>query len=145
MRVLLPYIFFVLFSSTLKAEQTLAIIKPDAVASRHIGAILSKYEQSGLLIVELKMVHLTPKQARQFYAIHEGKPFYEDLVEFMASGPAVAIVLEGECAIQKNRELIGAIDKPGTLRGTFGKDLTHNAVHGSDSPANALQEISFFF
>ena len=137
------------FTTTLLGEETLAIIKPDAVKAHHIGAILDKYEQSSLKIIGLKMVKLTPEQAGQFYAIHKDRPFYADLVKFFSSGPIVAIVLEGDDAVQKNRKIMGATNPAqadeGTIRRLFATSVTENAVHGSDSPASAAEEISFFF
>lgn len=127
------------------AERTLAIIKPDAVAANHIGDIISRYEKAGLSIAELHMVRLNEEKAKQFYAIHANKPFFADLVKLMTSGPCVVIVLEGEDAIQRNRKLIGSLEEKGSLRGDFGTSKTNNAVHGSDSPENAAQEINYFF
>jgi nucleoside-diphosphate kinase len=130
-------------------ERTLSIIKPDAVQSGHIGNILSRFEQNGLRIVGLKMIHLTKDQAGRFYAVHQNRPFYRELTEFMASGPIVVIVLEGQGAIAKNRKLMGATDpkkaEKGTLRADFAESVSHNAVHGSDSPEAAREEIPFFF
>lgn len=130
-------------------EKTLAIIKPDAVRSKNIGAIITQYEGSGLNIAAIKMVHLDKTRAGDFYSVHKGRPFYGELVDFMSSGPVVAIVLEGEDAIAKNRELMGATDpaeaKEGTLRKRFASSKGQNAVHGSDSPKAAREEIFFFF
>ncbi|MBS4168630.1 nucleoside-diphosphate kinase [Parachlamydia sp. AcF125] len=130
-------------------QQTLSIIKPDAVAAKHIGHILSRFEENGLRIAALKMVKLTKEQAEQFYAVHKDRPFYKDLVEFMSSGPVVVLVLKGENAIAKNRTLMGATDpskaEKNTLRADFAQSVTKNAVHGSDSVENAQKEISFFF
>lgn len=134
---------------SLQAEQTLAVIKPDAVKDRHIGGILELYEKNGLNIVGLKMVKLTPEQAGKFYAVHKERPFYPELVQFFSSGPIVAIVLEGDNAIERNRALMGATDpakaNEGTIRRRFAQSLSKNAIHGSDSPEAAKTEISFFF
>jgi nucleoside-diphosphate kinase len=133
----------------LQAEKTLAIIKPDAVESHHMGDIITKYEKSGLTIVDLKMIRLTKDEAAKFYSEHKDRPFYGELVNFMSSGPAVAIVLEGENAILKNREIIGTTDPKeaakGTIRADFASSKSKNAVHGSDSPEAAKTEIDFFF
>ncbi len=133
----------------LRAEKTLAIIKPDAVESHHMGEIITKYEKSGLTIVDMKMIRMSKGDAEQFYGIHKERPFFGDLVAFMSSGPAVAIVLEGDNAIKKNREIIGATDPkdaaPGTIRAEFASSKSKNAVHGSDSPEAAKTEIEFFF
>ncbi len=130
-------------------EQTLSIIKPDAVRSNCIGIILSKFEQAGLRILAMRMCTLTLEQAQAFYAIHKERPFYNDLVKFMSSGPIVVQVLEGEDAINKNREVMGATNpkdaKPNTIRALFGSSIDHNAVHGSDGPQTAADEIAFFF
>lgn len=131
--------------SALNKEATLAIIKPDAVAANHIGDILSRYENAGLKVAGIKMNVLNEADAKQFYAIHKDKPFFNDLVKFMTSGPSVILVLEGPNAVQKNRTLMGSGDKKGTIRGDFGTSTTKNAVHGSDSIENAQQEIGFFF
>lgn len=130
-------------------EQTFSIIKPDAVAKNVIGEIYSRFEKSGLKIIAAKMLHLTREQAEGFYAVHKERPFYKDLVEFMMSGPVVVQVLEGENAVSKNRELMGATDPqaadPGTIRADFATTLDENAVHGSDGSDTAKQEIEFFF
>lgn len=130
-------------------QQTLSIIKPDAVAANHIGEIIARFEKNGLKIVAIRMTKLSKEQAGQFYAVHKDRPFYPNLVEFMSSGPVVAIVLEGEHAVVKNREIMGATDpkkaNPGTLRADFAKSMSENAVHGSDSIENAKTEIAFFF
>jgi len=130
-------------------ERTFSIIKPDAVAKNLIGAILSRFENNGLRVIAMKMLHLTREQAQGFYAVHRERPFYQDLVEFMTSGPVVVQVLEGEDAIRKNRELMGATNPaeaaPGTIRADFAKTVDENAVHGSDGPETAAQEIEFFF
>ncbi|NIP18229.1 MAG: nucleoside-diphosphate kinase [Xanthomonadales bacterium] len=130
-------------------ERTFSIIKPDAVAKNVIGEIVSRFEKNGLRIVAMKMLHLSREQAQGFYAVHKERPFYNDLVEFMTSGPVVVQVLEGEDAIAKNRELMGATNPaeaaPGTIRADFAKTVDENAVHGSDAPETAAQEIEFFF
>lgn len=130
-------------------ERTLSIIKPDAVAKNVIGKIYSHFEDNGLSIVAAKMMHLTRDQAGEFYAIHKERPFYNDLVKFMTSGPVMVQVLEGEDAIAKNREVMGATDPqkaaPGTIRAEFAKTVDENAVHGSDAPETAAAEIEFFF
>ncbi|MBS1154688.1 MAG: nucleoside-diphosphate kinase [Proteobacteria bacterium] len=130
-------------------ERTLSIIKPDAVAGNLIGKIYERFEANGLNIVAAKMKHLSRADAEGFYAVHRERPFFASLVEFMISGPVVIQVLEGENAILKNRELMGATDpknaKPGTLRADFARSLEANAVHGSDSPENAAIEIAWFF
>ena len=130
-------------------EQTLSIIKPDAVAKNIIGEIYSRFEKNGLRIVAARMMQLSKEQAEGFYAVHRERPFYRDLVEFMTSGPVIVQVLEGENAINKNRELMGATNPkeaaPGTIRADFATTVDENAVHGSDGPDTAKQEIAFFF
>jgi nucleoside-diphosphate kinase len=130
-------------------ERTFSIIKPDAVAKNIIGEIYSRFEKGGLRIVAARMLHLTREQAEGFYAVHKERPFYNDLVEFMTSGPVVVQVLEGDNAVLKNRELMGATNPqdadPGTIRADFAKTVDENAVHGSDAPETAAQEIEFFF
>jgi len=130
-------------------ERTFSIIKPDAVAKNVIGEIVSRFENNGLQIVASKMVHLSKEQAEGFYAVHAERPFYNDLVQFMISGPVVVQVLEGENAIAKNRVLMGATNPaeaaPGTIRADFAKTVDENAVHGSDAPETAAQEIAYFF
>ncbi len=130
-------------------ERTFSIIKPDAVAKNVIGEIISRFEKNGLRIIASKMLHLTREQAGGFYAVHKERPFYNDLVEFMTSGPVVVQVLEGENAIAKNRELMGATNPaeaaPGTIRADFAETVDENAVHGSDGPDTAKEEIAFFF
>jgi nucleoside-diphosphate kinase len=130
-------------------ERTFSIIKPDAVAKNVIGEIVSRFEKNGLRIVAMKMLHLSKAQAQGFYAVHKERPFYNDLVEFMTSGPVVVQVLEGEDAIRRNRDLMGATNPaeaaPGTIRADFAKTVDENAVHGSDAPETAAQEIAFFF
>ncbi|GGX38472.1 nucleoside-diphosphate kinase [Saccharospirillum salsuginis] len=130
-------------------ERTLSIIKPDAVAKNLIGAINSRFETAGLSIVAQKMLHLSQEQAEGFYAEHKERPFFAALVEFMTSGPVVVQVLEGENAIAKNREIMGATNPAeaaaGTLRHDFANSIDANAVHGSDAPASAEREIGYFF
>ena len=130
-------------------EQTFSIIKPDAVAKNVIGEITSRFENNGLQIIASKMLHLTRDQAEGFYAVHNGRPFFNDLISFMISGPVVVQVLEGENAISKHRELMGATNPadadPGTIRADFATTVDENAVHGSDAPETAAEEIKFFF
>ena len=130
-------------------ERTLSIIKPDAVAKNVIGQILSRYEGAGLKIVATRMMHLSRAEAEQFYAVHKARPFFKDLVDFMISGPVVVSALEGENAILKNRELMGATDpkkaEKGTIRADFADSIDANAVHGSDAPETAAVEVAFFF
>ena len=130
-------------------ERTLSIIKPDAVAKNVIGQIYSRFEGAGLKVIASKMTHLSDVEAGQFYAVHAARPFFKDLVSFMVSGPVMIQVLEGENAILKNRELMGATDPSkadtGTIRADCAQSIDANAVHGSDSPETAAQEIAFFF
>ena len=130
-------------------ERTLSIIKPDAVEKNIIGEIYNRFEKAGLKIVAARMLRLTKFKAKEFYAIHEGKPFYDGLVKFMSSGPIMVTVLEGEDAIQKHREIIGNTDPkkaaPGTIRSEYAEIVERNAVHGSDSPETAATEVAFFF
>lgn len=130
-------------------EQTLSIIKPDAVAANHIGEILARFEKAGLKIAAAKMLHLTTEQAKAFYAVHAHRPFFQELVDFMTTGPVLTLVLNGEDAIAKNRAIMGATNPkeaaPGTIRGDFAKSIDKNAVHGSDGPETAKQEVAFFF
>lgn len=130
-------------------EQTFSIIKPDAVAKGIIGKIYQRFEDAGLNIVAAKMLHLTKEQAEGFYAVHKERPFYQELVEYMTSGPVMVQVLQGEDAIAKNREVMGATNPkeaaPGTIRSDFAESIDENAVHGSDAPETAKQEIAFFF
>jgi nucleoside-diphosphate kinase len=129
-------------------EQTLSLIKPDGVARGLIGEVIGRFEKRGLKIRALKMLHLTLEQARAFYAVHQERPFYDSLTKFMSSGPIVAMILEGENAIQVNRDLMGATDyrqaAPGTIRADFARDIEANVVHGSDAPDTARVEIAFF-
>lgn len=130
-------------------ERTLSIIKPDAVAKNVIGEIISRFEKGGLRVAAAKMVHLTQQQAEEFYGVHKARPFFPALVSFMCSGPALVQVLEGENAIALNRQIMGATNPkdaaPGTVRADFADSIDHNAVHGSDAPETAKQEIAFFF
>jgi nucleoside-diphosphate kinase len=130
-------------------ERTLSIIKPDAVAKNVIGQIYSRFETAGLKVIASKMTHLSEVEAGQFYSVHAARPFFKDLVSFMISGPVMIQVLEGENAIAKNRELMGATDPSkadkGTIRADFAQSIDANAVHGSDAPETAAQEIAFFF
>lgn len=131
------------------SEQTLSIIKPDACAKNVIGEIYSRFEKSGLRIIAAKRLHLSKAQAEQFYAVHKERPFFNDLVKFMTQGPVMVQVLEGENAIIKHRDLMGATDPkeaaPGTIRADFADSIDANAVHGSDSAETAAQEVAFFF
>ncbi len=130
-------------------ERTLSIVKPDAVAKNHIGEIVRRFEQVGLRVVAAKMLHLSKEQAQGFYAVHKERPFYNDLVKFMTSGPVFVQVLEGEGAVAKNREIMGATDPkkaaPGTIRADLASNVEENAVHGSDAVDTARDEINFFF
>jgi len=130
-------------------ERTLSILKPDAVGKNHIGAIIKKLEGTGLKVVAAKMKHLTRAEAEGFYAVHKSRPFYNDLVGFMITGPVLLMVLEGDNAILKNREVMGATNpkdaKPGTIRAEFAANIEENAVHGSDGPETAQFEINYFF
>ena len=130
-------------------QRTFSIIKPDAVAKNAIGKILARFEAAGLKIIAARMMHLSRAQAEGFYAVHRERPFFKDLVKFMTEGPVVVQVLEGDNAIAKNREIMGATDSrkaaAGTIRQKFGTDIERNAVHGSDAPDTAKQEIGFFF
>jgi nucleoside-diphosphate kinase len=130
-------------------ERTLSIIKPDAVAKNVIGQVYARFEAAGLRIVAARMAHLSPREAGEFYAVHKQRPFFKDLVDFMVSGPVMIQVLEGDHAIQKNRDLMGATDpkkaEKGTIRADFADSIDANAVHGSDGPETARNEIAFFF
>ena len=130
-------------------EQTLSIIKPDAVAKNVIGKIYTRFEENGLKIVQAKMAHLSKEEAEGFYAVHKDRPFFNDLVTFMTSGPVMIQALEGDNAVLKNRELMGATNPkeaaPGTIRADFAESIDANAVHGSDSLENAKIEIEYFF
>ncbi|MEM6746354.1 MAG: nucleoside-diphosphate kinase [Pseudomonadota bacterium] len=130
-------------------ERTLSIIKPDATARNITGKIIAKFEEAGLRVVAQKRIKLSAAQAGDFYAVHKERPFYSDLVSFMTSGPVVVQVLEGEAAIAKNREVMGATNPaeaaPGTIRAEFAESIEANSVHGSDAPETAAEEIKFFF
>jgi nucleoside-diphosphate kinase len=130
-------------------QRTLSIIKPDGVKNNVIGQVLARFEKAGLKVVAAKMLHLKTEQAQGFYAIHKERPFFKDLVSFMVSGPVLVTVLEGEDAVAKNRDIMGATDPkkaaPGTIRADFAKSIDENTVHGSDSEENAKTEVSFFF
>ena len=130
-------------------ERTFSIVKPDAVAGNNIGAIYDRFEKAGLRIVASKMLHMSETQAQEFYAVHKERPFYNDLVSFMTSGPVMVQVLEGENAIALNRQVMGATNPSdadaGTIRADFASNVEENAVHGSDAPETAAVEIAFFF
>lgn len=130
-------------------ERTLSIIKPDAVSKNVIGEIISRFEKGGLRVAAAKMMHLSKKQAEEFYAVHKERPFFSALVNFMSSGPVLVQVLEGNNAIAMNRQIMGATNPKdaaaGTVRADFADSIDHNAVHGSDAPETAAQEIAFFF
>jgi nucleoside-diphosphate kinase len=130
-------------------ERTLSIVKPDGVAGNVIGDVYRRFESAGLRIVAARMLRLSEQQAELFYAVHRERPFYRDLVRYMSSGPVIAQVLEGEGAIAKNRDIMGATDPkkaaPGTIRADLAKSIEQNVVHGSDAPATAASEIAFFF
>lgn len=130
-------------------EKTLSIIKPDAVETNHIGEIIARFEKAGLKVVAAKMTKLSKTEAERFYAVHKDRPFYKDLVAYMTSGPIFVQVLEGEDAVAKNRDIMGATNPKnadkGTIRADFGTNIERNAVHGSDSLENAKTEIAFFF
>jgi nucleoside-diphosphate kinase len=136
-------------SISVAVERTLSIIKPDAVSKNHIGDIYSRFEKAGLKVVAARMKHLTQKEAEGFYAVHSARPFFADLVKFMTSGPVMVSVLEGENAVARHRDIMGATDPkkaaPGTIRADFAESIDENAVHGSDSLDNARIEISYFF
>ena len=130
-------------------QQTLSIIKPDATSKNYVGRIIARFEEEGLRIAAMRKVHLSLKEAQGFYAVHSERPFFGELVDFMTSGPCVVIVLEGENAVLRNREIMGATNPAdadeGTLRKLYAESLGKNAVHGSDSPDNAAIEIAYFF
>lgn len=130
-------------------ERTLSIIKPDAVAKNVIGEIYSRFESNGLKIIAARMLHLSQTDAEGFYAVHRNRPFFNDLVKFMISGPVMVQILEGEDAIRKNRDLMGATDpekaEKGTIRADFADSIDANAVHGSDAPETAAAEIAYYF
>ena len=130
-------------------ERTLSIIKPDAVRNNHIGAIIARFEEEGLRIAAMRKVHLSKREAEGFYAVHSERPFFGELTNFISSGPAVVMVLEGDSAITRNREIMGATNPAeaaeGTIRKMFAASIGENAVHGSDAPETAAIEISYFF
>jgi nucleoside-diphosphate kinase len=130
-------------------ERTLSIIKPDGVAKGLIGEVIKRFETAGLKIVAMKMIHISKKEAEGFYAVHQGKPFYNSVTDFMSSGPCVVLILEGPNAIVKNRELMGATNPkdaaPGTIRREYASDIERNIVHGSDAPETAAYEMGYFF
>ena len=130
-------------------ERTLSMVKPDGVEKGLIGEVIKRFENNGLRVVAMKMVHMNKEQANGFYSVHRERPFYKSLTDFMSSGPSVVMVLEGESAISKNRELMGATDyreaAEGTIRRDFATDIERNIVHGSDGPETAAFEISYFF
>ncbi len=130
-------------------ERTLSIIKPDAVKKNVVGEIISRFEKNGLRIAAMKKIHLSKDEAKGFYIVHKERPFYDSLTDFMSEGPIVVLVLEGENAIAKNREIMGATNPanaaPGTIRKDFADDIERNAVHGSDAPETAAFEIPYFF
>ena len=130
-------------------ERTLSILKPDALEKGAIGKIISRFESNGLKPIAIRLQHLSTKEAEGFYSVHRGRPFFAPLVSFMTSGPVVVMCLEGENAVAKNRELMGATDPakaaPGTIRADFAKSIDANTVHGSDSPENATIEVAYFF
>ena len=136
-------------TSTQTLEQTLSIIKPDAVEQNMIGNIIEYFERAGLNVIAAKMIHLSTDQAKTFYAVHKDRPFYQELVDFMISGPIVVMVLQGENAVARNRQIMGQTDPtkadPGTIRADFATSIERNAVHGSDSRQTAKEEINFFF
>jgi nucleoside-diphosphate kinase len=133
----------------MSVEQTLSIIKPDGVQKNLIGEIVGRFEKAGLEILAAKMMHLSREQAEEFYAVHKERPFFNDLVSYMTSGPVMVQALQGESAIDANRQIMGATNPadadPGTIRADFAASIEENIVHGSDGPDTALQEIAFFF
>lgn len=130
-------------------ERTFSIVKPDGVKKNLIGEVIGRFEKQGMTVAALKMLHLTKKEAEGFYAVHKARPFFDSLTTFMSEGPIVAMVITGNKAIEKVRELMGATNfkdaAPGTIRADFASDIEHNIVHGSDSPESAAFEISYFF
>ena len=130
-------------------ERTLSIIKPDGVKKGLVGEVIKRFEKAGLKIAAMKMIHMSKKEAEGFYAVHRGKPFYNSLTDFMSSGPCVVLILEGEKAISRNRELMGATNPkdaaPGTIRKEFAGNVEQNIVHGSDAPETAAYEMGYFF
>jgi len=141
--------YYEILELCMSVERTLSIIKPDAVAKNVIGQIMARFEQAGLKVIGARMMQLSSEEAGRFYAVHKERPFFKDLVDFMVSGPVFVQVLEGENAIQTNRDLMGATDPKkadkGTIRGDFAESIDANAVHGSDAPETAQTEIAFFF
>jgi nucleoside-diphosphate kinase len=139
----------IIAKGTKKMEQTLSIIKPDGVAKGVAGEVIRRFEKNGLKIAAMKMIGMTKSQARGFYAVHKERPFFDSLTDFMSSGPSIVMVLKGDGAIARNRELMGATDfreaKEGTIRKDFATDIEKNIVHGSDSPESANFEIAYFF
>jgi len=130
-------------------ERTLSIVKPDGVKKNIIGEVIRKFENNGLRPVAMKMIHMSKKEAEGFYAVHKERPFFNDLTDFMCSAPCLVMILEGEGAIRKNRELMGATNPadaaPGTIRADFADSIDNNVVHGSDAPETAMTEINYFF
>ncbi len=130
-------------------ERTLSIVKPDGVKKNLVGEVISRFERGGLKVAALKMIHLTKEEAKGFYVVHKDRPFYDSLTDFMSEGPIVVMVLEGDDAISKVREIMGATNPkeaaPGTIRADLASDIERNTVHGSDSPESARYEISYFF
>jgi nucleoside-diphosphate kinase len=145
----LPPIFFEKGQSEMALERTLSIVKPDGVSRNLIGQVYSRLEKAGLSIIAARMLHLSQREAEGFYAVHRERPFFKDLVKYMTSGPVVVQVLEGENAIAKYREIMGATDPkkaaPGTIRADFALSIEQNVVHGSDAPETAAVEIAYFF
>lgn len=141
--------YFMATDTTEKKERTLSIIKPDAVGQNQIGNIIEYFERDGLSVVAAKMIHLNEEKAKKFYFVHKDRPFYGELVEFMTSGPVLVMVLEGDNAIMKNRQIMGPTDPSkapaGTIRADFATSIEKNAIHGSDGPDTAKEEIAFFF
>ncbi len=133
----------------MSVEQTLSIIKPDGVQKNLIGEIVGRFEKAGLEVLAARMIHLSREQAEEFYAVHKERPFFDDLVSYMTSGPVIVQALQGESAIDANRQIMGATNPadadPGTIRADFAASIEQNIVHGSDGPDTALQEIAFFF
>ena len=136
-------------TTTQTLEHTLSIIKPDAVGQNMIGNIIEYFEREGLSVIGVKMIHLSSEQAKLFYAVHKDRPFFQELIDFVTSGPVIVMVLQGENAVARNREIMGATDPskaaPGTIRADFATSIDRNAVHGSDTLQNAKAEIAFFF
>jgi len=130
-------------------QKTLSMVKPDGVKKGLVGEVIRRFQSRGLRVAALKMLRLSPQEAEAFYAVHRGKGFFDELIQFISSGPVVAMVLEGDDAVKRTREIMGATNPkeaaPGTLRADFAQEVTENLVHGSDSPENAAQEIAFFF